>query len=135
MKQTKWFIRKLNFIIAVLILSMISIQCSSSSTATPIYEGPYWGKNSNDKAVVVGRVTDKDDNRPLTGATVIIVEAEFGGAVDENGNYEILRIPSGVYDIYAKNIGYKDAFLNDVKLDSNKLYIIDFELMPEEWVF
>ncbi|QQS36090.1 MAG: carboxypeptidase regulatory-like domain-containing protein [Ignavibacteriales bacterium] len=129
MHQTKLFEKKINFAIAVLILSIISIHCSSPSSVTRIYEGPYRGTNSNNYAVVVGRVIDQEDKSPLVGGVVTVGGYSFSGSVDEKGNYVILNIPPGVYDIVAKNIGYEDTRINGVKLDSNKMYIIDFQLI------
>ena len=68
---------KINFSIAVLILSMNSVHCGSSFTSTRIYEGPYRGTNSNNNAVVVGRATDKEDNTPLVYGIVIIAGSSF----------------------------------------------------------
>ncbi|QQS36089.1 MAG: carboxypeptidase-like regulatory domain-containing protein [Ignavibacteriales bacterium] len=134
MHQIKWFERKINLTIAVLILSMISIHCGSSSTAIRVYEGYYNGKYNVDKAIVVGRVLDKVSNDPLIGAYIILEESEFGGATDLLGNYVILNISPGTYNICAKYIGYKTAVLDDVKLDKNNIYIIDFRLVAEDYL-
>ncbi len=120
---------KNNFFFVVLLFSIISIHCSSPSTVTRIYEGPYRGANSKNYAVLVGRVIDQEDKSPLVSGVVTVGGYSFSGSVDEKGNYVILNITPGVYNIEVKCIGYEDVRLNNVMLESDKMYIIDFQLI------
>ena len=43
----------------------------------------------------------------LAGATVYIPEIGAGTAADPEGNYIILNIPVGTYDVVVQMIGYK----------------------------
>ncbi|NEO72502.1 Pvc16 family protein [Moorena sp. SIO3H5] len=45
-----------------------------------------------------GRVTDAD-NKPVVGATVVLVERNLRAATDRDGNYSIGAIPAGAYTL------------------------------------
>ena len=54
---------------------------------------------------VYGYLTDKDNNDPLIGATVLIVETGSGTVSDIDGSYE-LNLPVGSYTLEASYTGY-----------------------------
>ena len=61
-----------------------------------------------------GRVTD-EESMGLAGATVYIPEIGAGTAADPEGNYIILNIPVGTYDVVVQMIGYKKKTFKDVQ--------------------
>ncbi len=54
---------------------------------------------------LIGRVLD-DEFRALPGANVVILELNTGTATDHNGQFRIMNIPVGVYEINVMFIGF-----------------------------
>jgi hypothetical protein len=80
------------------------------------------------KGKIVGRVTDKETGEPLIGANIIIENTGLGSAVDQNGEYFILNVPPGRYDITARMIGYKTVTVKDFIVMVDRTAILNFEL-------
>lgn len=57
-------------------------------------------------------VKDEHTSVPLIGVNVIIKDAQFGAASDENGYVEIENIPDGSFEIIFSYIGYSSQILN-----------------------
>jgi len=76
---------------------------------------------------VSGTVTD-DNAQPLAGANVVIVGTSFGGASDSDGNYYILQVPAGVYDVRADYIGYKSETVENTRVATGLTTFMDFSL-------
>ncbi len=55
---------------------------------------------------IAGAVKDGESGLPLPGVNVIIEGTSMGAATDLKGEYVVLNIPPGVYDIRALMIGY-----------------------------
>jgi outer membrane receptor for ferrienterochelin and colicin len=55
---------------------------------------------------IAGVVTDETTGEPLVGVNVIIKDTFLGSSTDENGEFFILNVPPGVYDIEFMYIGY-----------------------------
>ena len=56
---------------------------------------------------IAGRVTDVDGN-PLIGATVLIVGTTFGAMTDTNGEYFIINLQPGTYDLSSRMVGMSE---------------------------
>lgn len=71
---------------------------------------------------IAGIVTDSQTGEPLIGANVIVMGTKLGAATDEKGNYYILQVPPGTYEVMASYIGYHNkTFKNvDIKVDLTK---------------
>jgi len=57
---------------------------------------------------IQGRVFSADDNEPLAGANVFIVNTFIGGSADAQGHF-IITAPPGSYTLKASFIGFKSA--------------------------
>ena len=57
-----------------------------------------------------GKVTDMD-GIPLPGANIVIPSIGLGAAADMNGNYFILNVPVGVYDVVIQMMGYHHSII------------------------
>ena len=55
---------------------------------------------------ITGKVVDAN-LIPLQGVNVVLLNTYFGSATDENGNYEINKIPLGSYTVEFSAIGYE----------------------------
>ena len=75
-----------------------------------------------------GRVTDKETGEPLMGANVIIEQTKLGAATDINGDYYVLNIPPGLYNIKVTMIGYGTQIVEQVRIQVDLTTKINFEL-------
>ena len=48
---------------------------------------------------ISGRITDSSTGEPLPGANVVIVGTRMGATADVNGEYFIIRVNPGVYEV------------------------------------
>lgn len=76
-------------------------------------------------ATLKGRITDRETNEPLIGATVQIVGTTRGIATDIDGCYE-LSVDPGTYHLLVKYVGYKELHREQVKISGTTL--LDFVL-------
>ena len=55
---------------------------------------------------IAGRVTESGSGEPLVGCNVLISGTSSGAATDANGEYFIINLPPGSYDVEFSMIGY-----------------------------
>ena len=81
-------------------------------------------------AIVVGKVIDIKSMEALIGVNIKIYDTSntYRCATDLDGNYHMFNIWNGTYTIEARYIGYKSAFLTNIKLGCDQLTVINFEL-------
>ena len=77
---------------------------------------------------LVGTVTSLDTGDPLIGANVMIEGTPLGAATDSEGNYFILQIPPGTYDVRFSMIGYQTLVKSDVRIRVDLTTTIDGDL-------
>jgi len=77
---------------------------------------------------ISGRVIDKATGKPLLGVNIIVMGTGFGAATDENGEYFILNLPPGKYDVSAQMIGYRAITVEDVQVFMDRTTILNFSL-------
>ncbi len=80
---------------------------------------------------LVGVVTDKNTGEPLAGVNIILKGTPIGAATDLNGEYFILNIPPGSYDIECAYIGYQPFLYKDVQILSDQTTALNFELSEQ----
>ena len=80
---------------------------------------------------LAGRVTDAADGQGLPGANVVIVGTTLGAATDLDGNYRIIGVPVGDYDVTARFVGYEETTELGVEINSGYTRTIDFELQDD----
>jgi len=67
---------------------------------------------------ISGRVTDRDTGETLPGANVSLVGTTYGSITDVDGNYFILGVPVGAYDVEASFVGYTPERVTGVQVSS-----------------
>lgn len=77
---------------------------------------------------ISGTVTEKNTGDPIPGVNVQLVGMSVGAATDANGEYFILNIPPGTYEVKASIIGYKSVIKTEVDVSVNHTTQIDFQL-------
>jgi len=80
---------------------------------------------------ISGKVTDADTKEPLIGANIIIVNTNLGAATDIDGNYFILNITPGTYEVKASYVGYASKTIQDVRVVANITYELNIELSTD----
>ena len=89
---------------------------------------------------IAGRVVDSD-GETLPFANVLILETTMGAVTDINGDYFILNIPPGVYNIQARMMGFHDLTVKGVKVKIDQTSTVNFALpmevieMPETVIY
>ena len=77
-----------------------------------------------------GQITDID-GEPLPGAQVFIEEMSLGAVADINGNYLILNIPIGTYDVTVMMMGYQKQTIKDVEVIMDQTLWLNFAIPVE----
>ena len=80
---------------------------------------------------IAGKITDKNTGEALLGANVIIMGTTLGASADVDGNYYILNIPPGEYEVKSSTIGYSSFTIQKVRVSVDQTTKIDFELISE----
>jgi len=77
---------------------------------------------------ISGVVTDAETGKPLIGCNVVLSGTYLGAAVDQDGNYFILNVPVGKYDLQAIMIGYSKEIQTGVIVNSGRTTSANFKL-------
>ncbi len=75
-----------------------------------------------------GKVIDSETGDPLPGANVIIEGTTLGAAADNDGDYFILNVPPGNYNIKASMMGYETVKQIGVRVYIDKTITVNFSL-------
>jgi outer membrane receptor for ferrienterochelin and colicin len=77
---------------------------------------------------IAGLVLEEKSGEPLPGANISIVGTTMGTAADEQGEFFIINIPPGTYDIEAEMIGYTAVRVENIRVFVNRTVPIEFRL-------
>jgi len=69
---------------------------------------------------ITGTITDKKTGQGLPGATVMIDGTSQGSKTDVNGQYIILNVPPGTYDLKITNLGYEATLVKNVTVKADE---------------
>lgn len=83
---------------------------------------------AQDAGKISGRVIDSQTKEPLPGANVLIRGTNRGSTSDPNGEYFILNIPPGKYEVSASYVGFRTLVKQDAIVNINRTTTIDFAL-------
>ena len=86
------------------------------------------GLHAQTTGKIAGRVTDADSGEPLPGANVVVVDTRMGATVDVNGEYFILRVSPGIYEVRASLVGYQGVSKTEVEVLLDRTATVDFQL-------
>lgn len=79
---------------------------------------------------ISGKITDAVTNEPLIGVNIVILGTSLGSATDIDGNYVILNIPPGIYQVKISSIGYKSLLVSEVKIVADRTTVLTYSLEP-----
>ena len=77
---------------------------------------------------IAGKAVDTSTGESLAGVNVFIENTVMGAATDADGNYFIIGIPPGEYDLVASYIGYRDLKIHKINVNLDKTSIINIEM-------
>lgn len=81
---------------------------------------------------IAGKVVDKSSNEALLGANISLVGTSMGSAANLDGEYFIINIPPGQYDLKVSMIGYAPLIFKNVSVSVNRTTTINAELEAED---
>ena len=79
---------------------------------------------------LAGRIVDTDTGEPLIGSNIVILNTSLGAACDIDGNYFILNISPGTYDVQISFVGYSSKLIKDVRIVGGITYELNENLSP-----
>lgn len=80
---------------------------------------------------IAGRVVDRDSGEPLPGVSVLIKGSATGAATNIQGEFFIINVPPGTYDLRATLVGYGPVEVQNIKVSVDLTTTADFELSTE----
>ena len=75
-----------------------------------------------------GVITDSQTNDPLIGCNVFLMSTDYGSSADIDGNYMILNVPPGLYELHVSMIGYDKFIMKNVEVNSDLTTTINTSL-------
>ncbi|MEM9389047.1 MAG: carboxypeptidase-like regulatory domain-containing protein [Bacteroidota bacterium] len=75
--------------------------------------------NKIKKGRLQGRLTD-DNKKPLTGATIQLLDTQLGVITDENGEFSISEITNGIYTASISSVGF-EKYQREIQIDGNTI--------------
>ncbi|MCW8803885.1 MAG: TonB-dependent receptor [Ignavibacteriaceae bacterium] len=78
-----------------------------------------------------GQILDADTKEPLIGANIILLNTNLGAATDIEGNYFILNITPGTYEVRISYVGYAPKTIQEVRVVANITYELNVELSTD----
>ncbi|MBU4445569.1 MAG: TonB-dependent receptor [Candidatus Marinimicrobia bacterium] len=82
------------------------------------------------KGKIAGRVINTKTQEPLIGANIIIDGSTLGAAADRFGEYFVLNVPPGIYNITARMMGYRSMTVQQVVVVVDRTVNVNFSLLP-----
>jgi outer membrane receptor protein involved in Fe transport len=75
-----------------------------------------------------GKVTDASTGEVLPGVNVVIQGTTLGASTDVEGDYFIINVPPGSYNLVASMMGYQSLLKTDVLVSADRTIPVDFAL-------
>src|ERR1035437_2775443 len=77
---------------------------------------------------LTGKATDAKTNESLPFVNITLSGTSLGAATDIDGNYVILNIPPGNYNVRAQSVGYQPVVIENVSISIDLTTRLDFSL-------
>ena len=75
-----------------------------------------------------GGVFDSYTHNPLDGASVALIDTEFGTTSDVNGIYRLENVPVGRYSLQISFVGYETLIISEILVESGKEMVLEISL-------
>ncbi len=73
-----------------------------------------------------GKISDKQSGEALIGATVVVVGTSLGAAANIEGDYVILNVPAGKYELQGNFVGYQSQRIGNIQVSSDLTTEVNF---------
>lgn len=85
------------------------------------------GKAQQNGQVIKGKIVDAVSQTPLSGASVVISESnpKLGTITDSEGNFKLLNVKPGRYNISVSFIGYENYLSREVLVGTGKEVVLN----------
>ena len=80
------------------------------------------------KGVLIGKVVDAVSKQPLPFVNVLVKGTQLGSSTNNIGEYKIVNIPVGIYQVQASAIGYNTVVKTDITVKAASPTSVDLEL-------
>lgn len=80
---------------------------------------------------IAGKVNDGQSKEALIGVNILIVGTTLGGSTNLDGEYYILNIPPGTYELRASAVGYTPQSVGKVQVTVDQTTRIEFTLQSQ----
>ncbi len=77
---------------------------------------------------ITGKATDEKTGEPLPFVNITVEGTNLGAASDIDGNYVILNVPPGKYNVKAQYIGYQPVLVENISVNIDLTTSVDFKL-------
>jgi len=77
---------------------------------------------------IKGSIIDSNSRNPIIGCTIYLESTQYGTATDSDGNYHILNINPGVYNLHAQMMGYDKYIIEGIEVNIDLTTTINIEL-------
>jgi hypothetical protein len=105
-----------------LLFSVIIISISTSSILSAA------SASSSDKLQISGSVIDADTQKPIVGANIALMNRYGGSIADKNGNFIIINLSEGMYQLRISHIGYENKIIDSLYLKDEDIVDLRVEL-------
>ncbi|MBN2414066.1 TonB family protein [candidate division KSB1 bacterium] len=110
----------------------LSWYCSTDKTSAPeeiITQGDNAPAAEN-VGKIWGTITDAKTGEPIPAVNIFLKGTSMGAATDRDGNYYLVQVPPGIYDLEAQMVGFKNVIFNNVMVEVMKSKKVDIKLSP-----
>ena len=78
-----------------------------------------------------GKIVDANTREALIGANIVILNTDQGAATNVDGEYFVLNITPGTYDIRVSYVGYAPKTIKEVRVVAGITYELNIELSTD----
>ncbi len=79
---------------------------------------------------LAGKVLDDETGEPLVAANVVLEGTAMGASVDADGEFFVINILPGEYNVSVQMIGYETVLFENVRISVNRTYYLEARLKP-----
>jgi len=83
------------------------------------------------QGIIRGKVINPVNNEPVAFANILVLGTDMGAISNENGIYEIIDVPTGLYNLRASFVGYREKTAYEVQVTQARPVQLDFELWED----
>jgi len=80
---------------------------------------------------IMGTVIDKETGEPIIGASIYLEEAGIGAASGLDGDFFIINVPPGTYNVVCSYIGYTKVTVTNVVINVDRTTQQNFTMVPK----